>query len=118
NLTQSLVQADHVRSLLLMCKNFLTCMFESASCIGSGVETRSTGSEYILCFLFGCFDVVADLPPVCLIVIGNHIRISHADSLNSEDACHLLFVDEIRIAELFKPVEVVKNRMIDAVVSG
>src|ERR1043166_3647208 len=102
----------------LMCRNFLSRMFESVGSFSRGIEAWSIGSKFVLCFLFCRFYVIADFFSVCLIVIGKHIGVGHADGLDAEDSRHLLFVGEVGVAEFFEPVEVVKDRMGDAIVSS
>ena len=59
-----------------------------------------------------------DLLAVGLVVVRQHVSIGHAHGLHAKDARHLLLVNKSGIGKFREPVEVVKNRVIDAVIAA
>src|SRR5581483_180515 len=89
----------------------MVCRLE---CIG---KVRDLRSQITFRFLFSSFEVGGYLFSVLFIIVRKNVGVRHADSLQSKDSCHFLFVDKVGITELGKPVEVVEYRVIYAVSS-
>src|SRR5581483_1975492 len=69
-------------------------------------------------FLLGRFDVRQNLFPIFFVVVGQDIGIGHAQDFQTIEACHLLRIAEVWIRKSLEPIEIVEDRVIDAVRSA
>ena len=86
--------------------------------LGRRRKLNGTTAELGFCLLFRRVDIGRNFFSVLFIVVRQNIAIGHAQNLQAVDPRHLLFVNEIGIAESLEPVEIVENGVIDAVCAG
>src|SRR5579864_2743879 len=74
-----------------------------------GCEVESLVTKFVVGSLLCRIQIGVDLLPIFLVVIWDHIRAGHSYHLQAKDACHLLLIKKIGIAEFLEPGEIVED---------
>ena len=86
--------------------------------LGRGGKVRRSVPEFGFCFLLRSVYVGSNFLSIFFVVIGQHIRICHAQHFQPVHASHFLFVGEIGITKFLEPVEVIERGVINAIRAG
>src|SRR5581483_1173871 len=69
--------------------------------------------------LFGpflrCLKISNDFLSIFFVIVGQNVHISHTQGFETKHTRHFLFVQEIRIAKLLEPIEIVEHGVIHTV---
>ena len=81
-------------------------------------EVRRLVCEALFTFAPCSIEVDHNFLPVVLVIVGKHVGARHAQYFQTINAGHLLFVEEVGIAKLLEPVEVIECRVIHAIIAA